>query len=138
MKIVTVSDTECKAGGKQIKYCAIVENDRDVDELELHLKKGLEACGATAEDIERWGRDVGAAWCHAQDYGYGWLAERYLMEITEVSMRWPDERDRMIMQLALSAIEAGNVKIEERYKDPNMYPGWAKESAMDAMRFVLR
>ena len=136
MKIVTVSDTEC--GHKPTKYCAIVENDRDVDELELHLRKGLEACGVTAEDIERWGRDVDEAWCNAQDRGYGWIAERYLMEITEVSMRWPDERGRMFMQLALRAIESGYVEIEERYKDPNMYPGWAKESAMDAMRFVLR
>lgn len=86
MKIITVSDMEC--GDKPTKYCAAIKNERDWDDLESHMKKGLAACGA---DPDSFGMDLGVAMCHVMDYLYGWICERFLIEVNEIEEGENDE-----------------------------------------------
>ena len=134
MKIITVSDMEC--GDKPTKYCAILVNHRMVDELDQHVKAGIRACGEDPEKFSK--RDIGVAWCNAQDRGYGWLAERFLVEITDVDAPWQSYRRALMFELALKCIENGMICVSERANLPEMHRGWAEETIKDALRCALK
>lgn len=111
MKIITVSDTECI--GKPTKYCAVIVGNEKAHELECHARNGIRACGADPENFR-----TGHVFPRAADlnhylkhHGFVWIAERFLVEITDVDAPWQSYRMALMFELALKCIENGMIRV---------------------------
>lgn len=138
MKIITVSDTEC--GDKPTKYCAVIVGNAKTHELECHVRNGIRACGADPENL-RAGHvlPIAADLCNDLKHnGYVWIAERFLVEITDVDAPWQSYRRSLMFELALKCIENGMISVSERASLPEMHRGWAEETIEDALRCALK